>query len=423
MLSSRRLWTASVKLIVRNLSVNTRPSFFEHQPPIDHEALRQASTQQRILTNISLRGLDEDYPQLFESSLTTDQLYERLVEVAPQLPNWIDPKWLEGSVSSADMHVLEYVNERPQFTFKPARAEQILFNGELAEFSDLRTGKLGIAGGKRSYAFLDKCALLARALARWTMDTLVREYHFTPVVPPTLIRPELIRACGFEPFGARTQVYKLEDELSKTAVAGTAEMPLAALHLGEHFGSPEELPKRYCALSRCYRAEAKSPGEMSGLYRVHYFDKVEMFALVDAQPGSSERMLHDFVNIQRRLFNALGLHYRVVDMPPVELGPPAYRKYDIEAYMAGRDFWGEISSTSNCTDYQAKRLNITYDQVILEHDQMVGVERCHVHTVNGTACAVPRMIIALVEQFQTQDGHTLPLPKVLRPYLQFDSLH
>lgn len=237
--------------------------------------------------------------------------------------------------SKCDLDILEHVGTKPKFQFDPVRAENILYNLKLAYFSDLQSGKMGIPGGKRSYAFVGKLAKLSKALTRWTLDKLIREYNFTPVVTPTLIKPDIIRACGFEPFGLRSQVYSL-DIPSKPCLAGTAEMPLAALHLGEHIASQHELPKKYCALSRCYRAEAKSSGDMSGLYRVHYFDKVEMFAITEASQEASDGMLNEFVSIQKQLFSELGLHFRIVDMPPNELGLPAYRKFDMEAYMPGK---------------------------------------------------------------------------------------
>lgn len=336
--------------------------------------------------------------------------------------------------SDNSLKVIDIVNDDRKYDFSPIRAETLLFNKKLVYFSDLKYGKLGLVAGRRSYAYLGKLAKLARVLTNWTLRKLLNEYNFTPVVIPNLLHSDIIRACGFNPDGQRTQVYALENPPSP-CLAGTAEMSLASLHIGENFSTEQELPKRYCALSRCYRAEAKSSGEMSGLYRVNYFDKVEMFGITEADGQHSDKMLEEFVSIQKALFTELGLHFRVVDMPPMDLGKPAYRKFDIESYMAGmftlniillnskrfsigRDFWGEISSASNCTDYQSKRLNITYNKFYFDSktEEIVDVKRCFVHTVNGTACAVPRMIISIVEQNQTNDGQVL-IPKVLRPYM------
>lgn len=176
---------------------------------------------------------------------------------------------------------------------------------------------------------------------------------------------------------------------SNLCLSGTSEMALAGYFSGKTL-SAEDLPKKTMAVSRCYRAEAKGGSDERNLYRVHYFTKVEMFAT--CLPSQSEGLLEEFRDIQRRLFEGLGICFKLYDMPVHDLGAPAYRKYDIEAWMPSRNDFGEISSTSNCTDYQAKRLNIYYEDETKN--------KFHAHTVNGTACAIPRMIIAVLEQFQ-----------------------
>ncbi len=234
-----------------------------------------------------------------------------------------------------EITVVKEVGQRKAFNFNPKKAENILFDLGLTQFSDFKNGKLGITGGKRSYAFRGKLAKLSRALTRWTLQKLVKDFNFTPVVIPNMINADVIRACGFEPLGDRTQVYSFEKSLT-TCLAGTGEMPLASLHIGDSFATSDMLPKLYCASSRCYRAEAKSTGEMAGLYRVHYFDKVEMFGFAESTLGASDQLLERFISIQKSLFSELGLHFRIVDMPPFELGLPAHRKFDMEAYMPGK---------------------------------------------------------------------------------------
>lgn len=172
-------------------------------------------------------------------------------------------------------------------------------------------------------------------------------------------------------------------------------MALAGYLSGKTFRS-DELPKKLMAISRCFRAEATGSSEERNLYRVHTFTKVEMFAA--CLPSQSDAVLEEFREIQTDLFKGLGLCFKVYDMPVHDLGLPAYRKYDIEAWMPSRNDFGEISSTSNCTDYQSKRLNIYCQQ---------GPIKCHAHTVNGTACAIPRMIIALLEQYQVNTIYLL----------------
>lgn len=227
------------------------------------------------------------------------------------------------------------MGEARQFDFSPKKSEQILYDLGLGYFSHNMTGKLGTTGGARSYLFRGDLVKLSRALVRWTLNMLTKDFGFTPVVIPNLINADIIRACGFEPHGHRTQVYSFEKS-PNICLAGTGEMPLASLHLGENFANSEELPKKYCAMSRCYRAEANSGGEQGGIYRVHYFDKVEMFAIVESTSGASDQMHEEFVSIQKALFSQLGVHFRIVDMPPHELGNPAYRKFDMEAYMPGK---------------------------------------------------------------------------------------
>lgn len=182
------------------------------------------------------------------------------------------------------------------------------------------------------------------------------------------------------------QVYRLIP--SNLCLSGTSEMALAGYFSGKVLNK-NDLPKKVMAVSRCFRAEAANTRDDKNLYRVHCFTKVEMFCV--CLPNDSNAILEQFREIQCRLFERLDLNFKLYDMPINDLGAPAYRKYDIEAWMPSRNSFGEISSTSNCTDYQSKRLNIYYED---------NGNKYHVHTVNGTACAIPRMIIALLEQNQ-----------------------
>ncbi|XP_018334497.1 serine--tRNA ligase, mitochondrial isoform X2 [Agrilus planipennis] len=181
-------------------------------------------------------------------------------------------------------------------------------------------------------------------------------------------------------------------------------MSLAGFLMNKTF-SRRELPTKLAAVSRCYRAETSSTSEERGIYRVHEFTKVEMFVI--STPESSEDHLEELITIEQDLFGDMGLYLRVLDMPPHELGAPAYRKYDIEAWLPGRKIFGEISSCSNCTDYQSRRLNIKYSS---DNDLR------YVHTLNGTACAIPRMLIALTETYQTEKG-SIEVPNVLQKYM------
>lgn len=284
-------------------------------------------------------------------------------------------------------------------------------------------------GGERSYVLLGSLAKLERALMRWTTDELVRRHKFTPVVVPNIMHDHIIERCGFPTKSIRSQVYKIagtneesildgnstksDDGKGRPCIAGTSEFALASIHIGDSIPY-DELPKKYCAISRCYRAETSSTANEWGIYRVHYFNKVEMFAFT--MPGDKSHEMHEeFLTIQKDLFNQLELHYQVLDMPEEDLGLSAKRKFDIEAWMEGRQRFGEISSTSNCEDYQSSRLNIRYSRMV-ECDNQLQIENEFVHTVNGTACSSIRTIIALCEQHQTEDGR-VELPDVLTPYM------
>jgi len=255
--------------------------------------------------------------------------------------------------------------------------------------------------GERTYYLTGVLAELEQALIRWSVQNLQNK-GFNLISVPDILHPSIIERCGMNVTGDRTQVYKLAPKFGLQALSGTAEMAIGGFLMGKQI---DNLPLKLCSVSRCYRAEASANVQDKGLYRVHQFYKVEMFIVTDGNTEASQQALHDILQVEQEMFDKLELSYRVLDMSPDELGDPAARKYDIEAWMPGRDFWGEISSCSDCTDYQARRLAIKDCQ-----DKFC-------HTVNGTACAVPRMIIALCEQHQTLNG-SVHVPEVLRPYLR-----
>lgn len=244
----------------------------------------------------------------------------------------------------------------------------------------LRTEHLGHFTGAKSYYLLGALADLEQALVRFTVAQL-RLRGFRLISVPDILPAAVIEGCGMQTTGARNQVYKVDTEPLAQCMSGTAEMALAGYFAGKHLDGGQ----RVMATSRCFRAETSGLQEERGIYRVHTFTKVEMFAVCAG--SESDAMLEEFRTIEMELFELLGVPFRLLDMPPAELGAPAYRKYDIEAWLPGRRMYGEISSCSNCTDYQARRLGIR-----------LGAEWAH--TVNGTACAVPRMLIAIVENFQ-----------------------
>lgn len=262
-----------------------------------------------------------------------------------------------------------------------------------------------VSGSRFGY-LKGKGALLEFSLVRWAMDNLV-EAGFTPMVPPVLVREPALEGTGFFP-EAREQVYEIpKDELF---LVGTAEVPLAAYH-GDEIFDAGELPIRYAGFSTCFRREAGTYGkDTAGIFRVHQFDKVEMFVFVDPAESADE---HDrLLDVEERLVQQLELPYRVVNVAAGDLGASAVKKYDIEAWFPGEQNYREITSCSNTTDYQARRLKI---RMRADSGNQI------VHTLNGTACAVGRTILAILENHQQPDGSVV-IPEALRRYTGFDSI-
>ena len=258
--------------------------------------------------------------------------------------------------------------------------------------------------GHGFYFLKNEAVLLELALQRYAVDVLMGE-GFTPVTTPDLARNEILSGIGFNPRGPETQIYSIEN--TDLSLVATAEITLGGMLAGKILDI-ESLPMKFCGISHCFRTEAGAHGRATrGLYRVHQFTKIEMFAFT--LPEDSEAMLDRLLKLECRLFDGLGIPYRVVDTATGDLGGPAYRKYDLEAWMPGRGEFGEVTSTSNCTDYQARRLNIRY--------RIKGEKGTHfVHTLNGTAIAISRALIAVLENYQQLDG-SVAIPEVLRPWV------
>ncbi|KAE9420154.1 hypothetical protein Angca_008907, partial [Angiostrongylus cantonensis] len=261
------------------------------------------------------------------------------------------------------------------------------------------------ASGERSYAFVGALANLERALLEYVFDR-VCVLDFKPISVPDLVSKEVTEACGLFQSSPKNIQYSLEDE-PNVVLSGTGEMGVAA-YLQNQIVGEERLPLRFVTMSRCYRPEISNSAHEAKLYRVHEFNKVEMFVI--CTPNQSDDELNYLVEIQKGTFEALGLHCRQVDMPSEELGAPAARKVDIEVWMPGRAVFGEVSSASNCTDYQARRLNIRC--------KTKSDAKEFVHTCNGTAVASTRTLIGLLESFQAGRKGLESLPDVIRKRLK-----
>jgi len=274
----------------------------------------------------------------------------------------------------------------------PAGRDHLELAGELI---DMEAGAR-VAGSR--FAYLKGDLVLAEmALVRWTLG-LLADRGFEPVVPPVLVREEALYGTGFLP-DTEQQIYRLADD--PLYLAGTSEVPLASLHAGEIV---DRVPLRYAGFSPCFRREAGAAGrDTRGIFRVHQFDKVEMFSFVEPEASGEEHEL--LLSIEEEILQALGIPYRVVNIGVGDLGASAAKKYDLEAWLPGQQRYRELTSTSNTTDFQARRLDIRY--------RPDGGRPRHVHTLNGTAVAVGRTLIALLENGQRDDG-TVAFPEVLQ---------
>jgi seryl-tRNA synthetase len=326
-----------------------------------------------------------------------DELYSRMARI----PNLTHPDAPIGQ-SEDDNRELRRVGTPRVFDF-PAKDHVEL--GRDLDLIDFEAG--GKVTGHGFYFLKNDAVLLDLALQQYALQTLIR-HGFTPVITPDLARDRILEGIGFSPRGPETQVYAVED--SDLCLVGTAEITLGGLH-ADSVLEEAELPIRYVGISHCFRTEAGAGGRASkGLYRVHQFTKVEMFAFTTPEASGETHAL--MLAIEEELFGGLGLPYRVLDICSGDLGGPAYRKFDLEAWMPGRGEsgeYGEVTSTSDCTDYQARRLNIRY-----KPEGQKGTR--FVHTLNGTAIALSRALIAVLENYQQADG-TITVPPVLQPLL------
>jgi len=324
-----------------------------------------------------------------------------------QIPNITHPEAPVGPGEEANVVVRNGATPVPKFDFTPLDHIEIGQRLGLVDFE----GGAKVAG--HGFYFLKRDAvLLELALQRFAIEILLGE-DFIPTTTPDLARNEILEGVGFIPRGPETQIYSVEQ--TDLSLVATAEITLGGLLAGETLDA-EELPIKLCGISHCFRTEAGAHGRATrGLYRVHQFTKVEMFAY--CLPEDSDRILEYLLSLECRIFDELGIPYQVIDTATGDLGGPAYRKFDLEAWMPGRGeggAYGEVTSTSNCTDYQARRLNIRFRKKGEKGTQIV-------HTLNGTAVAISRAIIAILENYQQADGSVV-VPEVLRRWVGKDRL-
>ncbi len=335
------------------------------------------------------------------------QVEADLREVLVTLPNMTHPDAPVGVDSSANK-VVTVAGEPTRFAFK---AKDHVALCEALDLADFEAGTK--VAGQKFYFLKNEGALLELALVQYAVQTALKE-GFTPVITPDLARVEVMEGTGYmprDPNPANRQFYTIAD--TDLCLIATAEITIGGMHKDQIFDEAD-LPRKYVGLSHCFRTEAGAAGrDTRGLYRVHQFTKVEMFAF--CTPEQSEGIHRDILALEEKIFGGLGLPYHVIDTCTGDLGGPAYRKYDLEAWMPGRGDggdYGEVTSTSNCTDYQARRLGIRYKGPGFKGTRFV-------HTLNGTAVACTRALVAILENYQQADG-TVVVPEPLRAWVGKD---
>ncbi|MBI3956680.1 MAG: serine--tRNA ligase [Candidatus Kerfeldbacteria bacterium] len=356
----------------------------------------------------TLKGTERNtlLAQLKELDVKEEKLHDqqsalasRLREAMLTLPN-LPADDVRPGADERENEVIRQVGTKPEFTFP---AKEYLHLVETHDLADLK--RAAKSSGSRFVYLKGALAKLEFALVRYAFDIAEQE-GFLPIVPPVLINKRSMEGMGYLAHGAAAEIYHLpKDDLY---LVGTAEQSIGPM-LQDEVLMKEALPLRFAAFSTCFRREAGSYGkDMKGFLRVHQFDKVELFSFTT--PDTSDVEHERFLAIEERLMQALGLHYQVVKMCSGDLGDPAARKYDIETWLPGQGTYRETHSTSTCTDFQARRLNIRYRD---------GNGMRFVHTVNGTAFAIGRTLIAILENGQTANGD-VHVPEALQPYCGFD---
>lgn len=355
-------------------------------------------------------------------------LQEEIDNLAQDLPNLSSTSTPVGT----EPQVLEYINQHPEP--EPAQSDRV-WRSHVHIGSEL--GILDFAASAQTsgwgwYFLVGDAAMLEQALVQYALSS-ARKRGWKVVAPPSLVYSHVASACGFQPRdqNGEQQVYAIEQAEKDQAkpqlvLAGTAEIPLAGMKANQTL-EEVELPLKTVGVSRCYRAEAGARGiDTKGLYRVHEFTKVEMFAwtLPDSNeqdhfsansPSNSQTIFDEMLSMQKEILQSLGLHCRVLEMPTTDLGASATRKIDIEAFFPSRrekdSGWGEVTSTSVCTDYQSRRLHTRV------RIGKTGGKLEFPYTLNGTALAVPRVLAAILENSWNEHDHSVTIPEVLRPYM------
>jgi seryl-tRNA synthetase len=353
---------------------------------------------------VRMRQIGDEIKKLEKEHSEAENEYIDLLYKVPNLTHKESPIGGEDSFSVLYKH-----GKEPKFSFDAKTHEELMLERDLIDFE--RGAK--VAGSKFLF-YKNEAVKLNQSLLNYGLDIL-NKHGYILVETPDLVKSEILEGSGFNPRGDESQIYEIKNyDLN---LIGTSEITMLGYHMDEILDLSNG-PKKYAAISHCFRTEAGAYGkESKGLYRVHQFSKLEMF--IFCKPEDSEKLHQELLDIEKEICTGLELNYRVIDIPSGDLGGPAYRKYDIEAWMTmkgdkkNKGGYGEITSTSNCTDYQARRLNIRYKNEEGKTE--------YVHTLNGTAIVTSRFPVAIIENHQQEDK-TIKIPKSLASYFGKDKI-
>ncbi len=375
----------------------------QHRSNQISEQFKNADKASQEQLRAEVTNLKQSMSTIKEETMLIEKQY---VDEMLKIPNLVASDVPEGT-SELENVPIKHVGEPTKFGFKPLDHVELGKRLDILEFEAAAK-----VTGSKFYFLKNEAVLLELGLIRYALDLAIK-HGFTPMTTPELARDNIIAASGFSPRGPESQIYSLTE--GGLSLIGTSEITIGG-YLSNTVISEEDLPIKISGMSHCFRTEAGSAGrESKGLYRVHQFSKVELYQFV--HPRKSAEAHEEMLAIEEEFYQALKLPYRVLLMCKGDLGTPAYRKYDVEAWMpfiGEGGGYGEVTSASNCTDFQARRLNTKFK------DSETG--KTHfVHTLNGTAVAVTRTMLAILENNQQSDG-TVLIPEVLQPYTGLQSI-
>ena len=343
------------------------------------------------------RNLNQEISKIEETVRHLDDVYQTALYT---IPNLLAPDTPLGATDEENVVLRKHLEPRV-FEFQPKDHLEL---GKALDIIDFDSGAK--VTGSKFYFLKNDAVLLELALQLFALK-VAKEFGYTQLITPDMAKKSVLIGTGYSPRGEESNIYNIED-LDLSLIA-TAEITVGGIHSGDIL-EEAQLPLKYVALSHCFRREAGSAGrESKGLYRVHQFSKIELFQITTPETGDAA--LEEILALEESIYQKLGLPYRVVRICAGDLGAPAYKKYDIEAWMPGRDSaekYGEVTSASNCTDFQSRRLNMRY--------RTSDNSKRYPYTLNGTAIALSRTLIAILENYQEADG-SIRIPEVLQAYM------